>query len=292
MLKLIFGCGYLGARVARRWHESGHQVTVVTRSRPRADGFERHGYHAIVADVTQPTTLVGLPTAETVLFAVGFDRSAGRSMEAVYAGGLRNVLSALSRDTGRIIYISTTGVYGSANGGWVDEDTPPAPNREGGKASWAAERELASHSLGDRGIILRLAGIYGPGRVPFLDKLKVGALIPAVSEGYLNLIHVDDAANVVVAAAGADWGVGSATHRRPRVYCVSDGNPVQRGDYYAEVARLIGAPSPKFTAPDPTSPRAARAEADRRVRNDRMRAELGVPLIYPNYRAGLAKILG
>ena len=76
------------------------------------------------------------------------------------------------------------------------------------------------------------------------------------------------------------------------VYCVSDGHPVERGEYYREVARLIGAPLPRFVAPDPNSPRAARAEADRRVRNDRMLAELGVQLAYPNYREGLAKILG
>jgi hypothetical protein len=76
------------------------------------------------------------------------------------------------------------------------------------------------------------------------------------------------------------------------VYSVSDGEPVERGEYYAEVARLIGAPQPTFTAPDPRSPRAVRAEADRRVRNDRMLGELGVQLAYPNYRAGLAKTLG
>jgi nucleoside-diphosphate-sugar epimerase len=292
MTKLIFGCGYLGARVARRWHEAGHEVTIVTRSDPRAEGFVHHGYGAVVADVTQPGTLVGLPAAESVLFAVGFDRAAGRSIEGVYAGGVRNVLAALPRETGRFIYISTTGVYGPAGGGWVDEATPPDPRREGGRASLAAEQALAAHPLGKRGVILRLAGIYGPGRIPFLELLRAGEPIPAPSAGYLNLIHVDDAAAVVVAAAERHCGVAPATRDGPRVYCVSDGYPVQRGEYYAEVARLIGAPAPTFTAPAPGSPRAARAEADRRVRNDRMLAELGVRLSYPNYRAGLAKILG
>jgi nucleoside-diphosphate-sugar epimerase len=101
------------------------------------------------------------------------------------------------------------------------------------------------------------------------------------------LVHVDDAATSVIAADRLphfDDG--------PRVFCVSDGNPVQRGEYYREVARLIGAPPPQFVAPDPNSPRAARAASDRRVRNDRMLAELGVKLKYPDYRAGLAAILG
>jgi nucleoside-diphosphate-sugar epimerase len=120
-----------------------------------------------------------------------------------------------------------------------------------------------------------------------------------VSVGHLNLIHVDDAAAVVVAAGELNRpsegsgpnGKRTAEHE-PEVFCVCDGHPVQRGEYYAEVARLIGAPPPKFVAPDPNSPRAARAEADRRVRNARMLAELDVRLAYPSYREGLAKILG
>ncbi len=97
MSKLIFGCGYLGSRVAALWRDAGHEVVVVTRSRNRADEFQGNGYGAIVADVTRPETLRDLPTAETVLYAVGYDRSpAGRpSIEAVYAGGVEIVLSAL-----------------------------------------------------------------------------------------------------------------------------------------------------------------------------------------------------
>jgi nucleoside-diphosphate-sugar epimerase len=293
MTKLIFGCGYLGERVARRWQEAGHDVVIVTRSRERADAFRQAGYGAVVADVTQAATLVDLPAAETVLFAVGFDRSAGGSIEEVYAGGVKNVLAALPADVGRFIYISTTGVYGNAGGDWVDEETPPDPQRDGGRASLAAEQVLAESSFADRSIVLRLAGIYGPGRIPFLDKLRAGEPIPAVSTGHLNLIHVEDAAAVVVAAAAElVQGTGDKLNRKRRVFCVSDGNPVERGAYYHEVARLVGAPPPTFVTPDLNSPRAARAEADRRVKNTRMLAELGVPLAFPDYRAGLAAILG
>jgi nucleoside-diphosphate-sugar epimerase len=286
MTKLIFGGGYLGERVARRWRDAGHDVVIVTRGRERAEAFKRSGYGAIMADVTQPATLAGLPTADAVLFAVGFDRSAGASIGAVYAGGVRNVLAALRADTGRFIYISTTGVYGDAGGAWVDEETPPDPQRDGGRASLAAEQALAESSFAGRGIVLRLAGIYGPGRIPYLDKLRAGEPIPAVSEGRINLIHVEDAAGVVVAAA--------ALSRKRSIYCVSDGHPVERGEYYREVARRIGAAPPTFVTPDlnSPSPRAARAESDRRVKNTRMLAELGVRLEFPDYRAGLAAILG
>jgi nucleoside-diphosphate-sugar epimerase len=102
----------------------------------------------------------------------------------------------------------------------------------------------------------------------------------------LNLIHVNDAATAVIAAdrmKEIDDG--------PRVYCVSDGHPVKRGDFYREVARQIGAPPPTFVSPEPGSSRAVRAESNRRVRNTRMLNELGVKLKYDNYRVGLAAIL-
>ena len=283
MIRLILGCGYLGERVARRWREAGDEVVVITRSAERATSFGEQGYRAVVADVTRPETLRNLPAADTVLFAVGYDRTSAQSIAEVYAGGVRNVLDALPADTGRFIYISTTGVYGDANGRWVDERTSPDPQREGGRASLAAEQILAAHPLGGRGIILRLAGIYGPGRLPFVDKLRDGQPISAPSAGHLNLIHVDDAATVVLAA-----GQLTPFDNGPRIYCVCDGHPVQRGDFYRELARLSGAQPPQFIEPDPNSPRAARAAADRRVRNDRMLHDLSVKLAYPDYRAGLA----
>ncbi|MEM6654366.1 MAG: NAD-binding protein, partial [Planctomycetota bacterium] len=142
ILRLVIGCGYLGERVAKRWRDAGDRVTVVTRNADRAASLPAGGYRAIVADVTDPATLVNLPAAETVLFAVGYDRSAGPSINEVYAEGLRNVLSALPETTGRVIYISTTGVYGNAGSDWVDEQTPTEPQRDGGKASLAAEEAL------------------------------------------------------------------------------------------------------------------------------------------------------
>jgi len=282
MLKLIFGCGYLGKRVARRWRDAGHEVAVVTRRVEHARVFERQGYRAMIADVTQPDSLCKLPPASTVLFAVGHDRTTGHSIQQVYAGGMHNVLAALPPETGRVIYISTTGVYGSADGGWVDETTPPNPQRDGGRASLAAEQALAGHPLGSLSVILRLAGIYGPGRIPFVRELQTGQPIAAPQTGCLNLIHVDDATAVIMAA---DELV--PFQDGPRVYCVSDGNPAMRGDFYRELARRLGIPAPHFVEFDPSSPRAARAAVDRRVNNQEMCVELGVKLMYPDYRAGL-----
>jgi nucleoside-diphosphate-sugar epimerase len=286
MTHLIFGCGYLGSRVAKRWRDAGETVIIVTRTPDKAIELHRQGFEAIVTDLNTLDTDLCLPTIDVLLYSVGFDRTPGQTISRVYERGLQNVLRALRISNQRVIYISTTGVYGDAAGDWIDENTLPSPQREGGRASLAAEQVLTAHPLGGNSVILRLAGLYGPGRVPFLDLLRAGQPIPAAEHGHLNLIHVDDAASVVVAASNLATFTDGL-----RIYCVSDGHPVQRGDYYREVARQFGAPAVRFVSPDPTSPRAARAETDRRVSNARMLKDLKVSLVYPDYRAGLAAIL-
>lgn len=281
--RLILGCGYLGVRVARRWRDAGDRVVVVTRSEATAERFAAEGLEPLTADVTQPESLTDLPASDTLLFAVGYDRSAEPTIHQVYAEGFANVLAAVPGATGRVIYISTTGVYGDAGGGWVDEQTPPNPSRDGGRASLAAEQVLAESPWADRGVALRLAGIYGPDRLPYLAKLRAGEPIAAPQAGWLNLTHVEDAATATAAAAAAA--------SPPPVVCVSDGQPPQRVDYYAEVARLIGAPAPRFVEPEAGSPRAARAGADKRVSNRLLVEALGVSLRFPTYREGLAAIL-
>ena len=155
----------------------------------------------MVADVMQPSTLAQLPPAETVLYAVGYDPRGGRTRCEIYVDGLRNTLAALPGGPERIIFVSSTGVYGQDDGSWVDEDSPCRPTHDSGRALLAAEAVLHEHPLGSRGVVLRLAGIYGPGRLPRRPDLVAvhrGLAIPA--ESVANLIHVDDAATVVLAA--------------------------------------------------------------------------------------------
>jgi nucleoside-diphosphate-sugar epimerase len=284
MAKLIFGCGYLGRRVARQWLQAGHEVYAATRSLARAKEFAEQGLRPIVADLGKPDSLAELPCCETVLFAVGFDRASGQSIEEVYVGGLARALAALSSGCGRIIYISSTGVYSQDNGGWVNEDSPAEPRRAGGRACLAAEKLLAGHPLGGRAVVLRLAGLYGPGRIPRRDDVAAGRPLAAPSEGYLNLIHVDDAAATVLAA--------EQCQTLPRLFVVSDGRPVVRGEYFAELARLLSAPAPRFAPAAADSPAAERAGSDKRIDPARAMAELGVRLRYPSYREGLAAIVG
>ncbi len=296
MPKLIFGCGYLGLRVAALWREAGEKVHVVTRSQERAAKLSAAGYFPLVADITQPQTLatISLPdTLSTLLFAVGFDRRSGTSIQEVYAGGLKNVLSLLdqrpSSAPDRFIYISSTGVYGSPEGGgtggadWVDEQTPCHPLREGGQACLAAEELLQKHPLGHRAVVLRLAGIYGPGRIPRAKDLQAGTPIDAPAEGYLNLIHVADAARIVLLA--------ETRAAPPATYVVADGSPVLRAEYYRELARLLNAPSPTFIPPAPDSPAARRAASDKRISPARLFRDLQPQLAFPSYREGLSAIV-
>ncbi len=282
MAKLIFGCGYLGSRVAQRWLSQGHQVYAVTRSPQRATHLVAAGLTPLVADVLRPDTLTALPPAETVLFAVGHDQSTGYSTLQLHADGLKNVLSVLNPDiVQRVIYISSTGVYGKTGGEIVDEDTPCEPMRDGGRASLEAERQLQSHPMGAKGLVLRLAGIYGPGRVPRRDELLAGKPIVASPVGYLNLIHVDDAADVVLSV--------EQRAQPPRTYVVCDNHPTVRREYFEEIAKIYGAPQPRFqTAGVNENPRSA---SDKRASNARLTREIGVSLSFPSFREGLAAIL-
>src|SRR5262245_55172324 len=166
--QFILGCGYLGRVVARLWLAEGRRVAALTRS--RADELRSLGIEPIIGDVTDHATL-RLPVADTVLFAVGLDRSAGKSMREVYVRGLANTLDAL-RAPRRFVYVSSTSVYGQTDGGWVDETSPTEPADESGCIVLECERLLRERL--PEAIVLRFAGIYGPGRIIKRTALEKG----------------------------------------------------------------------------------------------------------------------
>lgn len=283
MAKLIFGCGYVGLRVAQQWRAAGHRVFAVTRSTDRVAELLASGIEPMVGNLLEAPQITVPQEVRTVLFAVGYDRSTQASIRDVYAIAMTRAIDLLPESIERLIYISSTGVYGNVAGDEVDEQSPCMPTRDGGKASLAAEHVLQSGRFAARSIILRLAGIYGPGRIPRSGDLLAGRPIDAPARGWLNLIHVDDAARIVLLV--------EERASPPQIYVVSDGHPVQRADYYRELARLVSASEPKFVTPSPDSPAAQRATSDKRVNPRRMFAELQPTLLYPNFRAGLAAIV-
>jgi nucleoside-diphosphate-sugar epimerase len=271
--KLIVGCGYLGRRVAQRWRTEGHRVFATTRRPERAAELRAAGIEPVVCDVLAPDSLRALPDVETVAYCVGLDRSAGVPMRTVYVGGLTNVLA--ERAWPRLVYVSSTGVYGQDDGSEVDETAATEPAEESGRVVLEAERLLCQRLPG--AVVLRFAGIYGPGRLIRSEALRRGEPILGEPERWLNLIHVEDGAAAVVAAAERG--------RAGAVYNVSDDRPVRRRDFYALLARLLGAPPPRFVAPPLPE------GAGRRVVNRRLREELGVALHCPSYEGGLPALL-
>jgi len=266
---LIIGCGYLGRRVAARWRATGRTVAALTRR--NAAALAALGLTPITGDVLDPTSLGQLPAAGTVLYAVGFDRTAGRPMREVYVTGLAYVLEALP-PCRRFLYISSTSVYGQTDGEWVNEDSATEPVEESGRVILEAERLL--RGCRPDAIVLRFAGIYGPGRLLRREALLRGEPLVGDARKWLNLIHVEDGVSAVLAAEA---------HGRPgETYNVVDDMPVSRHDFYTTLAELLNAPAAAFDhRPEPGA-------ANRRVSNAKARDELKWRPDYPDYRVGLA----
>jgi len=274
--RLIVGCGYLGARVAERWQASGSKVFAITRSPARAAELAARGIEPIVADVTRTDTIHGLPAVATMFWAVGFDRAGGATYREVHVDGLARVIGALP-GAPRIILSSSTGVWGNDDGAVVNESTPAVPTREAGQVLLEAEATLHALAPG-RGTALRFAGLYGPDRLPRLEDLQAGRPIAADPDSWLNLIHVDDAAQVVCAVA-------EAPAPRP-LYVVSDGRPVRRGAWYGHIARLIGSPPPTW---DTSAPRTR--GADKRVDPALLFGDLPLTLAHPDSLRAIESIV-
>ncbi len=163
--------------------------------------------------------------------------------------------------------------------------SPTDPPHESGKVVLEAEGVVRAwaDAAGVSAVILRFAGLYGPGRVVRRALLERGEPIPGDPEKFLNLVHIDDAA--AAAAAALD-----ASQPEP-VYLVADDRPVTRREYYAVAANAIAAPRPRFEPPRPGSPEAARDATSKRIDNRRMKAGLGVALRHPDITTGLADAL-
>lgn len=181
-------------------------------------------------------------------------------------------------------YLSTTAVYGDHAGGWVDEETALTPSTARGHARVAAERSWSGLGLPLQ--IFRLAGIYGPGRGPF-EKVRDGTARRIIKPGQVfSRIHVEDIAQVLEASI--------AKPRPGGIYNVCDDDPAPPEDVIGHAAELLGLPLPEAIPYDKAemTPMARSFYAEsKRVRNDRIKAELGVRLIYPTYREGLAGLL-
>ena len=270
---LSIGHGYSAQALARRLLPEGWHIIGTTRSEAGAAALRATGIEALVwptedlapalARATHLLTSVAPVDGDPVLQALGPQIAAAR--------------------LGWVGYLSTTAVYGHHNGDWVDETTPLAPTTTRGAARVQAEADWAT--LGLPLHVFRLAGIYGPGRGPF-EKVRDGTARRIHKAGQVfSRIHVDDIANVLHAAL---------LRPNPGIYNLCDDDPASPEDILGLAAEMLGLPPPPIVPYEQAemTPMARSFYAEnKRVRNDRIKAVLGVKLEYPTYREGLAAIL-
>ena len=275
---MSFGHGYSAQALARRLLPRGWTIRGTTRSAENLSKFAADGVEGVL---WPGGDLAGaLETATHVLASAGPGERGDPILDL-----MEGDLARLAGQFAWVGYLSTTGVYGDHQGGWVDESTPPAPATKRGRMRVQAERQWRSVS-GLPLHIFRLAGIYGPGRGPF-EKVRRGTARRIVKEGQVfSRIHVDDVAQVLEASiAQPDPGA---------VYNVCDDDPAPPEDVIAYAAELLGAPPPPeipFEQAQMTPMARSFYAESKRVCNARMRSELGVSLLHPGYRDGLRALL-
>ncbi len=280
----ITGCGDIGTRVARRWQQLGVTVTGIVRSEASQQQLLAQDLSAQVCDLGNTACCLPLLRSGSLIYyfvpppASGqHDRHCQQFLDCLEQQGLV---------PSRIVAISTTGVYGDRGGELVSEEAPANPQVDRARRRYDMECRLQAwceqHQVDL--IILRVGGIYGPGRLP-LERIQKG--IPILQEDLApktNRIHAEDLADICVAAANVD--------QRYRVYNVSDGTDSNMSEYFLTLADYFGLPRP---------PQVDWAEAERvmsagmlsylresrRVSNARMLKELDIQLKYPDLKSGL-----
>jgi nucleoside-diphosphate-sugar epimerase len=270
----------VGADLVRR----GHAVWGLRRSVAGCDGLATVGIRPLAADVTAPGSLAHLDAGyDWVVNCVSASGGGVADYRRVYLDGARNLLAWLRpRPPRRFVYTSSTGVYGQVDGSEVDEASPTEPSTDTGAVLVETERVLldAAEREGLPAVVLRVAGIYGPGRGYWLRQFLAGeARIEGDGSRVLNLVHRDDAAGAI--AAALERG------RTGGVYNVADDEPVTQLDLFRWLAARLGRPLPPAVAADRTSAR-RRGLTNKRVSNRRLRQELAWAPIYPTFREGFA----
>ncbi len=274
----ILGAGYTGSLLAERLVRAGEDVIVTRRQAAAAaaaaqalvpSGGRLHSGHTrgVAVDLADAATLAGVIPDGAIVVCTA---PPGDDPVTEITG-----LLAAAHSAARIVYVSSTAVYGPAGGAWVDEQTPMAPLTRAGRARAAAEV-----TLGNLGVALRVAGIHGPGR-GLVDRIRSGTYrIVGDGRAHVSRIHVVDLVEAIV-RAGTSTAVGPIN--------IADDDPAPIGEVADAVAAHFGLPPPPRVAPESVDPEVSgMLTADRRIANRRMKAELGVVLRYPSWRSSLS----
>jgi uncharacterized protein (DUF1499 family)/uncharacterized protein YbjT (DUF2867 family) len=258
---LIAGCGYIGTRLALRLRDLGHEVVALRRR-----AFELEGIETLAADITE-TSKLRLPGVDVAFFTAAPDSRDESAYRAVYVDGLREVSSSLDTGT-RLIFVSSTAVYGQDDGSVVDESSPTVPRNFRGRVLLEAEAMAR--------VTLRLGGLYGPGRTRALEEVRSGRA--RFSSGrFLNLIHRDDACGAlehVMSLPEPEW-----------VYLGIDTEPVESESFYRWLAGQDGQ-----SPPLPAAGGGNAHDLGKRCSSALLRAS-GYVFEYPTYRHGYGELM-
>jgi len=276
----IIGCGYTGLRLAERWRALGWSVRGSATRAERLAQVAAAGAAGVLFDLDLPQGPIE-GRGELIYYLVP------PAPQGVRDARLERFLEHLMGPIMRIVYLSTTGVYGDREGASVNEDTPPAPESDRAIRRLGAETALRAWAEAQRvsWCILRVPGIYGPGRLP-LERLRRGE--PAIRPEETtpsSRIHVEDLATACVAA-------GTSARADGRIYNVTDGSDDSLTSYLQRVARIGHLPPPPLIGRDEARARLSASAwsflgESRRVENRRMREELGVALAYQDLDEGI-----
>ena len=284
MRVLIAGCGYVGLALGADLVRLGHEVFGLRRSLTAARELAAAGLRPLVADLAQPADLAQLPGPfDWVVQCAAAGGGGVEDYRRIYLAGSRHLIAALAGTPLRkFVYTSSTGVYGQNDGSCVDETHPTEPATATGRVLLEAEQALlaAARQWSFPAVVLRVSGIYGPGRAHHLKQfLKNEARIEGAGDRYLNMIHRDDVAGAILAAL--------QNGRPGEVYNAVDDEPVTLATFFHWLASRLGQGPPAWVAEDPPTTR-KRGLTNKRVSNRKLRLELGYQFKHPNFRAGFA----
>jgi len=274
---LIAGCGYVGQELGLRLVRQGHSVCGLRRGPSRLP----QGLRGFSADLTRPETLGDLPGPfDVVFYTAGADRRSEAGYRSAYLQGLGNLIGALQGQNPpvrRIFFTSSTAVYGQSGGEWVDEDSPAVAGHFRGRLLRNAEQVLLESPIA--GTVVRVGGIYGPGRQRLIDSVQHGEA--CCFEGpprYLNHVHRDDCAGALAHLMGLD---------RPRsLYLLVDHEPADQCGVLRWIAGRLRVPEPPRVPAEQGKP----ARGTKRCRNARL-VDSGYTFHYPTFREGYEALI-
>ena len=289
MRVLIVGCGYVGLPLGTALARSGHAVFGLRRSRLAEAALAAAGIEPLHADITQPATLARLPgDFDWVVKCTASGGGSPEDYRKTYFDGSRNLLSWLAKSPPKkFLYTSSTGVYAQNDGSVVTEECAAEPETDTAKVLVATENLLlaaagapqsGSPPQGFPAVILRVAGIYGPGRGHWFKQLRRGAArIEGDGARWLNMIHRDDVVGAIIAALRvAPPG---------EIFNAVDSEPVRQRIFFEWLAAELHRPLPP-AVPEDQSVRLRRAVTNKRVSNAKLRTVLKYKFQFPDFRAG------